>query len=91
MTIFVSRWALKNGAILRYDDAEPTVVCGKHGDRNCAVVRRPGCKPLKFWPGEWHPTEAAAITRAETMLDSTLAGLARHADLVSSLTFKVSR
>lgn len=90
MTIWVSKWALKDGTIARYDDAEAVTVRGKKGDRNCAVVRRKGCKPMKFWPGEWHPTAAAAITRAEDNRRSVLEGLARHADLVASLRFKVS-
>ncbi len=72
MTIYVTRWALQNGAIVRYDNAEAVTVKGRKGDRRCAVVRshRNG-RHIKFWPREWHPTAEAARTHAVSLRSNT--------------------
>lgn len=91
MTIFVTKWVLGNGVIVRYDDAEAVTVRGRKGDRHCAIVRaKKGSARLKFWPREWHPTEAAARTRAEEMRQAMLEALARQAERMDSLKFSLA-
>lgn len=91
MTIWVTRHALTRG-IEKYDDAEARVIRSGKGDRHCVVIPgRPGRKQMRFWPREWHPTAEAAVSRAEEMRQSALASLARQAEKLAALKFRIPR